>query len=217
MDSNTFREIIGLVSQRQPAHEEELRDLDAALGDGDLGITVSAGSRAVCAALEPLTDEATFTAILIACGKAFSVANPSTFAALIGGGLLAAAKSAEGKTELGRADILELADALAGRIVARGKAQLGDKTILDALLPSLDTFRNSLDSPEVLNEMILIAQCQIDETASLQSARGRASWGQERSIGHKDPGATAYLRFLEDLLIVISPGTQRPDLSDVGT
>ncbi|MEO6826185.1 MAG: DAK2 domain-containing protein [Microbacteriaceae bacterium] len=209
-----LRSILERTLQSMPAHADELRKLDAALGDGDLGITVSAGSSASREAIFALPQSADASELLMAVGKAFSTANPSTFAALIGGGLLAAAKTVHGNTALDRADAIAIGDAVATRIAERGKAQLGDKTVLDALIPSLENLRgnrlgspdspNPSDSPapdaaEVLDAMIATSHAQIDATTGLQSAKGRAAWVQERSVGHPDPGAVAYLRFLQEL------------------
>jgi phosphoenolpyruvate---glycerone phosphotransferase subunit DhaL len=198
--SRQLRDILTRALIDLPAHADELRDLDAALGDGDLGITVRSGSEAVVKALSALPEEAQINDILLAAGKAFSTANPSTFAALVGGGLLAAAKTMQGKSEMSRDDVLTIGQAVASRITERGKSKLGDKTVLDALLPSLDTLQSTQgDALASLDAMIATAQARVDETASMQSQKGRAAWVQERSIGHADPGATAYVRFLQAL------------------
>ncbi|CAB3752935.1 DAK2 domain-containing protein [Paraburkholderia solisilvae] len=200
VSSNELRDVVSRALEALPAHTDELRDLDAALGDGDLGITVQAGSKAVVAAWAALPADASVGDLLLAAGKAFSTANPSTFAALIGGGLLAAAKTATGKQALGRDDALAIGRAVAARIIERGKSQLGDKTVLDALVPSLDVLEASHgDALALLAAMIDKAKEQVDATAALQSQKGRAAWVQARSIGHPDPGATAYWRFLETL------------------
>src|ERR1700761_6806538 len=141
--SKELRDILTRALEALPAHADELRDLDAALGDGDLGITVQAGAKAVVAAWAALPEQASLNELLLAAGKAFSTANPSTFAALVGGGLLAAAKTMVGKDALGKDEALAIGRAGAGRIVERGKSKLGDKTVLDALLPSLDVLEAS--------------------------------------------------------------------------
>lgn len=194
---NQLREIVTRSLSSLPTHADELRDLDAALGDGDLGITVQAGSAAVIKALAALPDTATVAEVLLAAGKAFSTANPSTFAALVGGGLLAASKTMAGKEQVGKAEVLEIGRAVAGRIAERGKSKLGDKTVLDALLPSLDTLEATDGTrAELLAAMMATADERVNATAELRSQKGRAAWVQERSVGHADPGATAYLRFL---------------------
>lgn len=178
---------------------EELRELDAALGDGDLGITVGKGCAAVRAKLGELDDPSPAD-VLRASGTAFATANPSTLAALVGGGLLAAAGAVGDTTALDRNDLLHVGRAAAGSIQTRGKADLGDKTILDALVPSLDALeRTDGSGAAALDAMIAAARAGVEETAGRQSQRGRASWQGERSIGKADPGATAYTRFLESL------------------
>src|SRR5471030_677404 len=122
-----LRDLLTLALSTLPAHADELRDLDAALGDGDLGITVSAGSSAVIKALDGLPEDATVADILLSAGKSFSTANPSTFAALTGGGPLAASKVMAGKTSVGKTEAVEIGRAVAGRIAERGKSKLGDK------------------------------------------------------------------------------------------
>ena len=201
-----LRDVLARSLSALPAHADELRDLDAALGDGDLGITVAAGSAAVIKAQDALPEGATVADILLNAGKAFSTANPSTFAALTGGGLLAASKVMTGKTLVGKTEALEIGRAVAGRIAERGKSKVGDKTVLDALIPSLDVLESSSGTAvEILAAMIATAQEQVDATAGLQSQKGRAAWVQERSVGHADPGATAYLRFLVALQAALKP------------
>ena len=176
---------------------DELRDLDAALGDGDLGITVAAGSQAVRAVLAGLGDDAMPAELLKAAAGAFARANPSTMAALVGGALLAAAKEVADAAELDRAAALTVGRVAAESIAKRGKSQVGDKTVLDALVPSLEAMAADPGAP--LPAGIAAARDGVQSTRSLQSMRGRASWLGERSKGLQDPGATAYLRFLEGL------------------
>jgi dihydroxyacetone kinase-like protein len=207
LSTTALRELLTQALSALPAHAEELRELDAALGDGDLGITVQAGSAAVVKAIGALPETASVSDVLLAAGKAFSTANPSTFAALIGGGLLAASKTTTGKDAVDKAGSLAIGRALAARIIERGKSQVGDKTVLDALVPSLDTLDATSGSADVmLAAMIATAREQIAATTGLQSQKGRAAWVQERSIGHPDPGATAYLRFLEALRSAMEGG-----------
>ena len=176
---------------------DELRDLDAALGDGDLGITISAGSSAVIDALGSLPDDAAPAQVLRSAAAAFANANPSTMAALVGGALLAAARAIGDVREVDLPVGLTIGRVAAESISMRGKSQVGDKTILDAIVPALDAMESA--SGDVLAAGILAAREGVEQTRSLQSMRGRASWLGERSKGLQDPGATAFLRFLEGL------------------
>lgn len=181
-----------------PKYSEELGDLDQALGDGDLGITVSLGAAATIDALADIADGATPAQVVLACAKAFANANPSTMAALVAGALLAGSRVwGDAETIDGKA-IGEFALAAAESISQRGKSEVGDKTILDAMFPAAEALVAAAAAGEPgLDQAITAASEGVESSAALQSRRGRASWLQERSIGLRDPGAVAFLRFLE--------------------
>lgn len=176
---------------------DELRDLDAQLGDGDLGITVKSGSVAVIEALDDLEDTATPTEIARASAKAFANANPSTMAALVAGALLAGSKSWADTTDVTVTDARAFAAAAAENIAQRGKTHLGDKTIYDGLAAVAEALEGPADAASAIDAAIAAAADAVERTTPMQSRRGRASWLQERSVGIPDPGATALLRFLE--------------------
>ncbi len=176
---------------------DELRDLDAQLGDGDLGITVKSGSVAVIEALSALEDSATPTDIARASAKAFANANPSTMAALVAGALLAGSKTWADTTDVTVADARAFTAAAADNIAQRGKTQLGDKTIYDGLAAVAESLHGPTDAGSAIDAAITAAADAVERTTPMQSRRGRASWLQERSVGIPDPGATALLRFLE--------------------
>jgi len=189
--------VLQLALPRWAGHRDELRDLDAAVGDGDLGITVQKGADAVCAALQAQQPQ-TWSELLRTAAKAFSQANPSTMAALVGGGLLAASKVVDEDATLDQQTALQLGRAVHDRIAERGKAEPGDKTVLDALRPSLDALEQATDQP-VLPAMIDAARAGVEQTTGEAGRRGRAAWVGDRGRGHPDPGATAYLLFLQAL------------------
>lgn len=202
-------ELSRLLQQAMPAlagSRDELRELDAAIGDGDLGITVGGGATAIGEALATGAGDADVAAVLRVSAQKFAAANPSTMSALVAAGLLAAAKTLTGADELGRAEILTAVTAAAAMIQQRGGAELGDKTVLDALLPSVDALRAAGgDDRQALRDMITAARTGVSETQQLRSQRGRAAWVGERSIGHPDGGAVAYLRLLEAIELAWPP------------
>ncbi|GMA94691.1 hypothetical protein GCM10025881_15150 [Pseudolysinimonas kribbensis] len=185
-----FAERVLAVLAVLPEHAEELRELDAALGDGDLGITVAEGSRAAGDAMrrDPSLEPAE---LLRRAGAAFASANPSTFAALVGGAVVGAAADLSGDP-LDPLVASALASSVADRIRARGGAEAGDKTVVDALLAGAGAGTD-------LDAVIDAVRRAVDDGAERTSKRGRAAWLQERSVGLRDPGMVAYLRFLEDL------------------
>lgn len=177
--------------------QDELRDLDQELGDGDLGITIAGGSKAVIAALEDLDDEAAPADIIRESAKAFANANPSTMAALIAGGLLAGSRTWADIDDVSTTDAQTFVAVGAQNISQRGKAQVGDKTILDGLDAIANALVGVTNGDVAAVTAVAAAKDAVDKTKDLQSRRGRASWLQERSIGKLDPGAVALLRFVE--------------------
>ena len=175
---------------------DELRDLDQVLGDGDLGVTVTAGAKAIIEALESTADDATAADVARACAKAFANANPSTMAALVAGGLLAGSKTLASVDDISKDDAVTFIRTAAESISQRGKSQVGDKTILDAIVPAYEAM-DGAGAEDAVDAAITAAADNVVKTRDLQSRRGRASWLQDRSIGLQDPGATAFLRLLE--------------------
>lgn len=200
MNSHQVRALLNEALITLEAARDELRDLDAAIGDGDLGVTVTEGSRAIRRDLAALDKDASLADVLRQAAKSFANANPSTMAALVATGLLAGARAISETADLDQRACAEMLDAATSAIQARGGAELGDKTLLDALAPTLDVLRNSDAEPAfVLKQMVASAQEAVESTKALRSKRGRAAWVGERSIGQPDGGATAYLRLLQAL------------------
>jgi dihydroxyacetone kinase len=204
MNSRELALLIEEATLELEKSREELRELDAAIGDGDLGITVGDGAIAIRRDLQDIGEDISIAGVLRSCARSFANANPSTMSALVAAGLLAAAKALGDVNEIDRASTISMLSVVAETIQSRGGATLGDKTILDALLPSLDALREAKGSDRnALHAMINAAQTGVLETTGVQSQRGRAAWVGERTIGHADGGATAYLRLLEALLVAL--------------
>ncbi len=199
MNGDQLSELLRQALPLLETSRDELRDLDAAIGDGDLGITVADGAAAVVRELAPATALAP-AVILQQVAGAFAAANPSTLSALIAGGLLAAARELGAAEDVDRAAAIRMLTAAIERIQQRGHAVIGDKTILDAMAPSLTALKAAPpDDRETLRRMIESARSGVKTTTDSVSLRGRAAWVGDRSIGHADGGATAYQRLLEAL------------------
>ncbi len=179
---------------------DELCELDGAIGDGDLGITISSGALAVIAAWDAEADRMSPSTMFRVASKAFAAANPSTMAALLSGAALGAARALEGVDAPTRENWTAALQSAIAVIERRGGAARGDKTILDAMWPALESISDqTLEDGEVLHVMIAAAADGVTATQGLQSVRGRAAWVGDRSIGQPDPGATAFLRLLQAL------------------
>jgi dihydroxyacetone kinase-like protein len=191
--------VTGAALGRLEEARSELRALDAAIGDGDLGITVAEGAKAAREALTAAAASAP-AQLFKTIAKAFAKANPSTMSALVATGLLAGAREMGDRPDLDRGTASAFLTAAITAIAERGGAEPGDKTVLDALLPSLAALEAAgPDDSEALQAMIEAARGGIESTTALRSQRGRAAWVGARSEGHADGGAVAYLRLLESL------------------
>ena len=174
-------------------NREMLTNLDSAVGDGDYGDSMDRGFTAAQAELSahPPTDLRSaltgVSAVLIRtmCGSS---------GPLLGTFFLRAGAACAGKSELAPADVVALFQAGVEGIQQRGKAALGDKTMLDALLPAVDAMRSALEAgnglAEILERGAAAAEAGMQATKTMQARKGRGSYLGERSVGHQDPGAT---------------------------
>ena len=114
-----------------------------------------------------------------------------------------AGKVTSGRQELDPTDIAAFLKAGLSGVIKRGGAQVGDKTMVDALAPAVTAFDRSLedgaDATEALGQAVAAAQNGMAETTHLIAKKGRASYLGERSIGHQDPGATSLYLILKAL------------------
>ncbi len=181
--------IAGVIKEKK----DYLTELDSAIGDGDLGVSMTLGFNAVIEALgEPC---ATYGELLQKCGIAFSNYAPSTIGVLFATGFLRASSAVQGKTEVRNSDIVHMLEAATQGIRERGKAVLGDKTVLDALVPAVESAQNqgdqSNDICKLMKKAAEAAELGAESTRELKAVQGRSRWLQARSIGHLDPGAIA--------------------------
>ncbi len=183
-----------------------LTELDKPIGDGDHGENMNRGFRAVEKKLETanIGDVSTLfkTVGMTLLSTVGGAAGP-----LYGGFFLALANSSAGKESLTKEQLSEcLAKGLAD-IQRRGKAQLGDKTMVDSLSPAADAFHMSPDGDiaQAARAAADRAKSAADATIPLLARKGRASYLGERSIGHQDPGATSCWLLLEALALTCNP------------
>lgn len=175
-------------------NRQQLTDLDLAIGDADHGINMDRGFTAVASELfaQPPSDLGSVfqkvAAILIK--SVGGAAGP-----LYGTFFLRAGSACSGKCELEAADVVGLFQAGIEGVQQRGKAVAGDKTMVDALLPALDSMRRALgdggDLAGILEQGAAAAEAGMRATIPMQARKGRASYLGARSIGHQDPGATS--------------------------
>jgi dihydroxyacetone kinase phosphoprotein-dependent L subunit len=202
-ESLNFSQAVALMSaiaQALIAARDELTALDAALGDGDLGRTVERGFKAIqddLTAHDPA--ETDLGKLYFKLGKTFSNAAASSFGALFGTALMKGGMTLKGKSSLTAPDIAAAMQAALDALMERGKAKVGDKTMLDAIHPALEAMRaaNTADIAASLRAAADAAQAGAEKTMTMQSMIGRASWQGERSIGQMDAGARAVALMLD--------------------
>ena len=167
-----------------------LTELDQAVGDGDLGVTAIK----LAEALEAAADQggADLGKFLAQTGMALNRAAPSTMGTLMATALMQAGKRVLGKELLTAVDLAQLLGAAREGVRTRGKANLGDKTLLDALQPASDAFSAAVSQgkslPAAAEAMVAAARDGRDRVTPLRNRIGRASWLGERSEGKVDPG-----------------------------
>ncbi|WP_425053531.1 dihydroxyacetone kinase subunit L [Psychromarinibacter sp. S121] len=176
---------------------DELNAADGQLGDGDLGITVSKGWAEIASAADALPDDVGMA--FLDCAKAFQKVSSSSYGTLTATAFMAAAKACKGRTEVPFAEIPALVAAARDAMMTRGKAELGDKTVLDALNAVAQATEGKED-PATLLAAARDAITQALDTFRPQENRvGRARMFGERSKGLDDPGMLALARVAEGL------------------
>lgn len=195
-------EILGQIAAKLDKNKEFLSELDAIIGDGDHGINMCKGFKAVVGKLS--TDEGTDVAVIMKkVGMALVSNVGGASGPLYGTAFMKAAASVGGKSEIDINDFSQmLKDALDG-VKMRGRGELGDKTMIDALEPALIAINkgieDGLSSKEILKEAKNEAFKGVEYTKTIVARKGRASYVGERSIGHQDAGATSSALIIETI------------------
>ena len=185
------------IAQLMEESADELNAADGLLGDGDLGITMVRGFREIIEVRDSLPDDVGMA--LFQCAKAFTKSSGSSYGTLLATGLMSVAKKKKGQQEIQVEEISALLDDALDAMKQRGKAELGDKTVLDVIAASSQAAKDQSDGSSVLKAINDAVTSTIDEFRSRQSKIGRARIFSEKSIGLDDPGMLAFRKMLEAL------------------
>lgn len=183
-----------IAAAMQGAAAEELNAADGALGDGDLGITVSRGFAEAAAATLPEDLGLAF----MECAKAMQRVSSSSFGTLLATAALSAAKATKGRSELEPAEIPALIEGALAAMMARGKGSLGDKTVLD-ILDAMAKATQGAPAAALYARGLAAAQATLEDFKGKPNKLGRARMFGEASIGRYDPGQLAMVRIVEAL------------------
>jgi len=176
-----------------------LTQLDAAIGDADHGANMDRGFKAVLKKMPEVGDKDIGT-IFKTVGMTLVSTVGGAGGPLYGTFFLQAGMKTAGKMELSLADWAEALEAALNGVIMRGKAEPGDKTMVDALTPAVNALKQALEENQPINKALAMsaeaAKKGMEATTPLVARKGRASYLGERSAGHQDPGATSSFMIL---------------------
>jgi len=194
---DTLRGALKRVIANLDASADELNSLDAQLGDGDLGVSLVRGARAVEAELPALPEDLGLA--LLKCAQAFTKLSGSTYGTLLATGLMSAAKATRGRTEVAWSEVSSLLGNATQAMAQRSGGGLGDKTVLDALDAASSATAGLTDPAEIAAAADrAVAEC-LDRFRNQPARQGRARIFGDKSIGKDDPGMMALKRMTEAL------------------
>ena len=191
------------TAQYMQENKEFLTELDSAIGDADHGFNMERGFNKVLGKIEELKQSQDISSLLKNTGMTLISSIGGASGPLYGTFFLQAGISLKGKTELTLEDLKSsLENGLKG-IKSRGRASVGEKTMVDVLEPSVTSLSESLDAKltigQALSNMLIDAERGMKSTVNMIAQKGRASYLGERSVGHQDPGATSSYFILKAL------------------
>lgn len=189
-----WKDIWKAVAGRIEEKKDYLSELDRAVGDGDHGVTMSMGWKAIVEKLNSREHEDCGT-VCKETAMAFLNAVGSSVGPLYATAFLRGASALQGKTELTEDDVIHFWNAAIEGIQERGKARVGDKTMIDAWVPAMQSMQQARSEGQDLLTCLQQAAAASEEgmnsTSGLVSKLGRSSRLGERSVGHIDPGAAS--------------------------
>ena len=188
----------GAIARLAAAMERDfdmLNTADGALGDGDLGVTMTRGMRLVAEKAGELPED--LGQALLACAQAFTKASGSSYGTLMATGLMAMAKALRGETSVPAARVSELVALARDAMQARGKAELGGKTVLDSLDAVAEATAGKDDPAAVADAAAAAVDAVMESFRDRKATVGRARIFAEKSVGMDDPGMLAMNRIVK--------------------
>lgn len=184
------------ISEEIKKNKQYLTDLDAAIGDGDHGINMARGFEAVESKIEEVKSK-DIGSILKTTGMTLVSFVGGASGPLYGTAFMKAGQVVSEKYEIDAQDIINMMAAAVDGIKQRGKAEVGEKTMLDVIIPSMEAYKKAIYEGKNIKQAFELAyeeaQVALEKTKLLVAKKGRASYLGERSLGFQDPGATSAL------------------------
>jgi dihydroxyacetone kinase-like protein len=207
-DNSALRRFVELFADRIHDRRDELTQLDSAIGDADHGINMDRGFTAARAKVADLDADADLGTVAKAVGMTLISTVGGASGPLYGTFFLRLATTFGDRAEVAPADLGAALRAGLEGLIQRGKAELDDKTMVDAISPAVDAFDAAADGGifQALSAAADAAAAGRDRVTPLVARKGRASYLGERSANHQDPGATSSTMLLEALRDAVAQG-----------
>ncbi|TIX86976.1 dihydroxyacetone kinase subunit DhaL [Rhizobium sp. P44RR-XXIV] len=197
------------IAEAMEREKDRLCELDGVIGDADHGIAMELGFAAAAKAVSELDATADPTIVFNTAAKSFLNAVGASSGPLYATALMRAGASAKGKTSLNDDDMVEIIAAFAKGIQDRGKAEVGEKTMVDAWAPAAAACRAARDQGQPLAACLTAAleagNAGAEATKGMIAAKGRSSRLGDRALGHMDPGAASAVVVISCLHAHFSP------------
>ena len=203
IDSAKTIEILKAMAERIEAEKDYLTELDNEIADGDHGVNMAKGFNAVVAKISAMEGK-DIGSLLKTTGMTLVSTVGGSAGPLYGTAFMKAGAALKDKMEIDGNDLVAALEAAIGGIKMRGKATVGEKTMLDAICPAYDAIKEAVGAGDgikaALAKGVKAAKAGVEYTKTIKATKGRASYIGERSIGHQDPGATSSLYMMEAML-----------------
>ena len=186
LQPDTFKSLVKVAAEQVIASAPELTALDQAIGDGDHGTNMKRGFEAVLSKLDAIGSQPLAEAVKTV-GRTLVMTVGGASGPLYGSFFLAAGEALSRKTL--PEDLAEVFGSGVDAVSARGRSQAGEKTMLDVLVPVLETLKANAGRADLIERVRATANEAVARTAPMQATKGRASFLGPRSVGHIDPGA----------------------------
>jgi dihydroxyacetone kinase-like protein len=202
-----LRSIFQAIGDAIESDKGRLSELDGVIGDADHGVTMSIGFTAVNEALAKLDAGADPTTVFNTAAKSFLNAVGASSGPLYGTAFMRAGAAVKGKAAIDRDALADCIAAMAKGMQDRGKAERGEKTMMDAWLPAADAIQEAKargdDSVACLEAAATAAETGAEATKTMLATKGRASRLGERALGHIDPGAASAVTILKAMTAAV--------------
>ncbi len=197
LTTEVLQEGFSRIAEKLDQAAGELNTLDGHLGDGDLGVAMQRAARSIREILPTLSQDLGMA--LLRCAQALVKVSGSSYGTLISTGLMSAAKATRGKTQVSWGQISNLLSGAIEAMAQRGKSQLGQKTVLDAIEAARLAVNGLEDPGSIVKAADQGVARALEEFRGKTSQIGRARIWAEESVGRDDPGMVAFKRMVEAL------------------